>query len=499
MNESNPISTNHIYDEQNYKNTAYKGWAIFCFIGILLSICIVGATQFENLLAWGVGLLYVTYDTWLLLYVATKTTKLDKHKKIEDGDKKLTSILTDKIQNNKIDTQQRVGVLVPVYNESRVVIDTIEHLLKQTKAPERIIIVNDGSTDDTRIKLAKAYCFERSTMDVGVLFNGAICTNLYVSKKHPHLCLLNKENSGKADSLNQAIRHLECDIIITVDADTLLETDAIAETVKAFEKDPKLVAGCGILRPVTQGKLGARLFGMFQYFEYIRAFLSRAAWSQSNALLLVSGAFSAYKKPALVAIGGYDSSSLVEDYELIHRMHKYSCEQGLNWRINVIESARATTDAPTTISSFIEQRKRWFAGFLRTQFKYRHMIGTAKYKEVGKLMLPIKTIDTLQPIFGLVALFLLWRFLLTDTPIATSVLLVISIKLIIDFCFHLWSLKKYHSWLGQKIPLHRWWQATVCCLTDPFFFQPLRHLSALLGWTMVLKGNVRWEPIRIQS
>jgi cellulose synthase/poly-beta-1,6-N-acetylglucosamine synthase-like glycosyltransferase len=472
------------------KARAYRGWVLFTLVAFLLCISITGATQFENIFAWSAGLLYVAYDTWLLCYVAWKTTKLDKN----NITKRTSEII---LSDSELDNNNtlNIAVLVPVYNESSGIVNTIDCLLQQSKIPEKIIIVNDGSTDNTLNTVNTIYDFEY--IDIGT--HSANSSQLYVSKKFPNLFIFNKKNSGKADSLNQVIHRIDCDIIVTVDADTLLEKDAIDEAYIAFKKDPTLIAACGVLKPVTYGGAIARLFGLFQYFEYLRAYLSRAAWSQSNALLLVSGAFSIYNKAALIKVGGYDDTSLVEDYELIHRMHKYACENDLEWRIDVIKNARATTDAPTTVSAFINQRKRWFAGFLRTQFKYRNMIGAAKYKSVGKLMLPIKTIDTLQPIFGLVALFLLWRFLLTGADISTFVLSVIAIKLVIDYCFHIWSLNKYYHWLGQPIPYQRWVQATLCCLADPFIFQPIRHLSALIGWTLVLETNVRWEPIRIQK
>jgi cellulose synthase/poly-beta-1,6-N-acetylglucosamine synthase-like glycosyltransferase len=463
-------------------NWAYKGWCLFGFVAFLLCISIMGATQFENVLAWSVGLLYVTYDTWLICYVSWKTAKLKtQDQKVAHG--KRAKINTSDLTPH-CNTILNLGVLVPVYNESTGIIKTIDCLLKQTEMPKQIIIVNDGSTDYTFNKLAIGYGFKCE--------NTHPSSTLYASEHFPNLFLFDKKNSGKADSLNQVMHHINCDIVVTVDADTLLETDAISEAYQAFKQDPTLVAACGVLKPVTQGGWVARMFGLFQYFEYLRAYLSRAAWAQSNALLLVSGAFSVYNRSALVAVGGYDDTSLVEDYELIHRMHKYSCEHGLNWRIDVLENARATTDAPTTVSAFINQRKRWFAGFLRTQYKYRYMIASAKYKDVGQFMLPIKTIDTLQPVFGIVALFLLWRFLITDHDVSTFIL-------VIDYCFHIWSLYKYHRWLGQPAPRHLWVQATLCCLADPFIFQPLRHLSACIGWTLILQKNARWKPIRTQQ
>jgi cellulose synthase/poly-beta-1,6-N-acetylglucosamine synthase-like glycosyltransferase len=495
------IDTQYINQESmrgTQENWAYKGWCLFGLVAFLLCISIMSATQFENALAWSVGLLYVTYDTWLICYVSWKTAKL-KTKDRKVVHEKCSKIIASDLEPHS-NTTLNLGVLVPVYNESTGIIKTIDCLLKQTEMPKQIIIVNDGSTDYTRNKLAIAYGFkcEKSHSHAHDTNNHAVST-LYASEHFPNLFLFDKKNSGKADSLNQVMQHIDCDIVVTVDADTLLETDAITEAYQAFEKDNTLVAACGVLKPVTRGGWGARMFGLFQYFEYLRAYLSRAAWAQSNALLLVSGAFSVYRRSALIDVGGYDDTSLVEDYELIHRMHKYSCDNGLNWRIDVLENARATTDAPTTVLAFVNQRKRWFAGFLRTHYKYRNMIASAKYKDVGQFMLPIKTIDTLQPIFGIVALFLLWRFLITDHDVSTIILMVIGVKLVIDYCFHIWSLYKYHRWLGQPAPRHLWVQATFCCLADPFIFQPLRHLSACIGWTLILQKNARWEPIRTQQ
>jgi cellulose synthase/poly-beta-1,6-N-acetylglucosamine synthase-like glycosyltransferase len=467
---------------------AYKGWVLFALIGFLLCVSMLGAIQFENALAWSAGLIYVAYDTWLLSYVAWKTNGL--------GDEKSHYFESEFQSRNK----QSIGVLVPVYNESNGIINTIECLLKQSHLPQKIIIVNDGSTDNTLQKLSKKYgfkCYE--SQPIGGALSKCYAPKLYASEAFTNLYLFDKENSGKADSLNQVIHHIDCDVVVTVDADTLLDRHAINEAHNAFKQNPALIAACGVLKPVTNGNIVSRLFGFFQYFEYLRAYLSRAAWSHSNALLLVSGAFSIYKKSALVAVGGYDDTSLVEDYELIHRMHQYASENNLDWRIDVIEKACATTDAPTTISAFISQRKRWFTGFLRTQFKYRHMIGVARYKNVGQFMLPIKTVDTLQPMFGLVALILLWHAVISGANVSVFILTVIGIKLIIDYCFHIWSLHKYHSWLGLSVPRDLWWKATICCLTDPFVFQPLRHLSALIGWMSIFKGNVSWEPVRIKQ
>ena len=451
------------------------GWTIWLIAFALLFFSSIGAFVFDNVLAWSAGIIYVTYDTWLLIYVAVKTRKLDAGGNVE------------RLKNES----KSVDVLIPVFNENHVLIPTVEHILAQQFQANKIIIINDGSTDETLNIIEDYFGF--------TVERNFPTTKEYQSKKYRNLYLIHKNNTGKADSLNQAIKFTNADVIITVDADTLLEKNAVTAIKYAFEKNRNLIAACGILRPVSSGNFKARIFSGLQFFEYLRAFLARAAWARTNALLLVSGAFSAYDREAIVKIGGYDTDSLVEDYELIHRIHKYSCENDLSWQVGVVANAYATTDAPGTISAFIQQRKRWFAGFLRTQFQYQEMIGSPAYRSVGKFMMPIKTIDTVQPIFGLLALYFLILFFVSDIKLASYALVVIAIKLSIDFCFHLWALNRYHNWLNRPYSSGRWWQAVLCCLFDPFFFQPLRHFSALVGWSMILNPSNRWVPIRENS
>lgn len=449
----------------------YFGWCLFAMVALLLSLSIYSANAFGGILAWAVGLLYVSYDTWLLAYVAWKTRAINNVTPATESVKTEQSSMT-------------IGVLVPAHNEGTVIMDTLRYLLQQEDVPEQIIVINDGSTDDTSALL-------QAEFDIPVQGLG-----MFRSRTHQRVHLLEKTNSGKADSLNLALPHLQCDVVVTLDADTLLAPTAMGAIRRAFAEESQLTAACGVLRPRTRGGLVARCFGWFQYFEYLRAFLSRAAWEQVNALLLVSGAFAAYRKSALMVIGAYDKHSLVEDYELIHRLHQYACERQLDWTVRVLPGAVADTDAPASLRAFLQQRKRWFTGFLRTQFHYRHMIGSATYKQVGRLMLPIKTVDTLQPIFGLVAFSLMLHFFFTDVMLAKHVLLVIVIKLTVDFCYHMWAVHRYHRWLGIPVEPHLWWRAMLCCLTEPFFFQLIRHLGALLGWSSLLTGKAKWKPIR---
>lgn len=453
------------------RSAAYRwlhGYGLFITLSFLWALSTFGAFWFDNLLAWSAGLLYVAYDTWLLGYVAWQTRHLAAPP---------SSVQT-------LGNAPALGLIVPARNEAMVLAATLDPLLAQLVAGDTLLMVDDGSTDHTRALLASRY--------------GVVCLGdgLAQSATHRQLQVLFKPNSGKADSLNAGWQRLAQDVIVTIDADTRLAADALQGFRAAFATEPQLAAACGILQPTGAGGWQARMFETFQQFEYLRAFLSRAAWMKSDALLLVSGAFAGYRREVLQAIGGFDPKCLVEDYELIHRLHRHAHEHGLDWRVRVLPAPRATTDAPAEIPGFLRQRRRWFAGFLQTQFAYRHLHGDARYGSVGRLMLPIKAVDTLQPVFGLTAFVLLVAFITGGARIAPLVLLVIGSKLLIDFGYHFWALRQYHRWLGLPVPRVLWGRAVLATLAEPFSFQLLRHLGAAWGWWQILTGRRDWAPQR---
>lgn len=449
----------------------WRGYGLFAALCLLWLLSTFSAFWFDGLLAWAAGLLYVGYDTWLLGYVAWQTRDLARLQASSGS------------QGRALDVLPALGIVVPARNEATVLAATLDPLLAQLRPGDTLLLVDDGSSDHTRALLQQHY---------GV----APGEGLVSSTRHAALQVLFKPNSGKADSLNAGWQRLAQPVIVTIDADTRLAPEALQGFREAFAREPALAAACGILEPRTQGGLSARLFQLFQRFEYLRAFLSRAAWMQSDALLLVSGAFAGYRREALERIGGFDPQCLVEDYELIHRLHQTACEQGLGWTVRVLAAPRAITDAPADVQGFLRQRRRWFAGFLQTQFRYRLLHGDVRYGAVGRLMLPVKAVDTLQPVFGLTAFVLLVAFVLGGARVAPLVLLVIAVKLAIDFSYHFWALRQYHRWLELPLPRAVWGQAAFATLAEPFSFQLLRHCGAAWGWWLILTGQRDWAPQR---
>lgn len=444
-----------------------RGYGLFSALLGLWLLSTVGAFWAPGLLAWSAGLLYIAYDSWLIAYVAWNTRDL----------RPTPAALWE-------GPPPTLGVLVAARNEAAVLPETLARLLPQLADDDRILVVDDGSTDGSFECLRQHY----RLIDAPV--------PLWRSQSEPRLAVLCKAHSGKADSLNQGWPLLDRDVVVTLDADTRLKPQALSELRAAFAAEPALAAACGVLRPRCAPGPTAALFELFQQFEYLRAFLSRAAWMRAGALLLVSGAFAAYRREVLLAIGGFDRHSLVEDYELIHRLHRHAYDKGLDWRVQVLPAAQAETDAPATLRGFLRQRRRWFAGFLGTQYRYRALHGDPRYGAVGRLMLPVKAVDTLQPVYGLSAFALLLWFAASGAAVTAAVLVVIAVKLLMDLAYHLWALHLYHRWLGQRTSPALWAQALFATLAEPFSFQLLRHLGAAWGWISVITGRQDWAPQR---
>ena len=418
-----------------------------------------------GLFAWSAGLAYILYDTVLLGFVFWHTLALLRPAPVT-------------VAGHPPGTT----VIVAAHDEAGALPVTLAALFAQTSPAATILIADDGSTDGTAALLAGEYGI--TAPDPGKLSAP--------SPSHPELRWLRLPHGGKARALNVACARVATELVLTVDADTLLAPGALAAMQSAFAADPALVAATGVLTPVCGPSVSGRLLQWFQTYEYVRNFLSRYAWMQVDGLLLISGAFACYRRGPLLAVGGFDPDCLVEDYELTHRLRDHAARLGVAWRTGVVGGAHARTDAPATIAAFLRQRRRWFGGFLQTQLWYRHMVGNRRYGRLGTMMLPVKAIDTLQPIYGLTGIVLLgWYVVTGQFGIVAPVAGVIAAKIAVDLGFYLWSLFLYRRWLGEAAGLALI-PATLAALIEPFSFQVLRHAGAGLGWVSFLTGRRSW-------
>lgn len=452
--------------------TPWASTLIHGSILVLWLVLLARAFGSKDLVAWSVGIVYIGYDTALLAFVAWQTRGLGRSLAENPA----------AAPGGAVSGPATLSVIVAAHNEAAVLPTTLEALFEQAEPPERILIADDGSTDGTAALLANRYGIDAPP----------IGTLSAPSPVQPSLQWLRLPHAGKPEALNSAFLHVDTELMLTVDADTLLDRQAIAAMRRAFAADGRLVAATGILTPLCGTSLSGRLFQWFQTYEYMRNFLSRYAWMQVDGLLLISGAFAAFRRAPVLAVGGFDPACLVEDYELIHRLRRHGVNHGLGWTTAVVGTSRAVTDAPGSVGAFLRQRRRWFGGFLQTQLWYRDMVGNRAYGALGLLMLPVKAADTLQPIYGLTAFAILVVSLLRGRFAEVNPIVgVIGLKLAVDVAFHLRAIQLYRGWAGPvgRVSLV---SGLAAALVEPFCFQVLRHCGAAWGWVMFLTGNRTW-------
>lgn len=421
---------------------------LFAAILALMGVGVAAAFVADGVWAWALGLLWVGYDVLLqLVLVITAAGGVNKRPPALGLPGAAVALPS-------------LAVLVPARNEVSVLPATVAALRPQLAPCDRLLVVDDGSIDGTA-----AWCAA----------HGVEC--------------LSKFNSGKSDSLNQALAQLSEDVVVTIDADTVVLDGSLAAIRTAFATDPLLVAAGGVLTTSVRPALLARWLAWQQQAEYVRSFLFRAAWERWGTLLLVSGAFAAYRRAALVAVGGFDAGCLVEDYEITHRLHR----DQPGGHIAMVPGAQAITDVPGRVGMFLAQRSRWFAGFIQVHVHYRSLVGNRRYGALGLLMMPLKTVDLLLPLVGLLAFAVVLGLLASGRSLDPLILIVLGGKVVVDLLLAAIILRLTARWTGKQQPT---WSVLSATLIEPFAYQPLRQLGALLGWVSHLRRRHSWTPQR---
>lgn len=271
-----------------------------------------------------------------------------------------------------------VSVIVPAFNEEKVVCQTIESLLASAYENFEIIVVDDGSADNT-------FLIARET------FRG-----------NPHVTVFTKKNGGKAEALNFGLRKAKGDVIVALDADTLFEIGTISALAHRFA-DEKIGAVAG------NAKVGNRIniVTKWQALEYITSQnFDRRAFASLNCITVVPGSVGAWRKSILTKAGGFSSDTLAEDQDLTIQVRK------LGYKIGYEENAIAWTEAPDTLRGLAKQRFRWSFGTLQCMWKHKNALLNPRYGTLGFIAMP--NVWIFQVIFPLISplmdLMFVWTF-----------------------------------------------------------------------------------------
>lgn len=350
------------------------------------------------------------------------------------------SFFLDYQQIQRSDLSPPISLLMPAFNEARNIVESVNSLLHLGYREYEIVIINDGSTDETLTELIEAFELSPSDEPLRLSLKTQPIGAVYRSVQHRNLVVLDKQRGGKFDALNAGLNVSRYPFFCSIDADSLIEESALSRLMKPFiERPNETVAAGGIVRvangcQVENGRvvrvgLPRSRIAVMQVIEYLRAFLAgRAGWSAIHSLLIISGAFGLYRKKEIVEIGGYSGSTDTEDAELVVRLHKAMADAKRRYRIVFVPDPVCWTEVPETWRALIQQRSRWHRGLLQTLWMYRGMFSRPRYGAIGTVGMPwfvaFELIGPVVEIVGYVTVPLAWYLGILDRSFFVLFLIV---------------------------------------------------------------------------
>lgn len=384
----------------------------------------------------GVGVFFIIYlslyTTYLFLSVLIGALQLYKKDQMA------------KVRNQlKHDYYLPISILVPAYNEEVTIVDSINSLLKLDYNLYEIIIIDDGSKDETVKKLLNAFSFVKVNRPIQLRLKCQKHKVIYETRvNNVNITLISKINGGKGDSLNMGINASRFPYFICIDADSLLQKDSLEKIVQPIIEDDKVVAVGGLIRvaqcvEMIDGKvinysLPLEPITSMQVIEYDRSFLaSRILMDQFNGNLIISGAFGLFKKDTVIACGGYDSSTLGEDMELVVKLHVFCRNNLIDYSIRYEPNAICWSQAPSSIKDLMKQRRRWFLGLFQSMIKYRRMFLNLRFGLVSLISymyyLLFELLSPVIEVFGILTMILAGISGYLNFPFMIQFLLIYSL------------------------------------------------------------------------
>lgn len=401
-----------------------------------------------------------------------------------------------------------VTILAPSYNEGNTIIENIRSLLSLHYGDFDVIIINDGSKDDTMEKIVKHYHLVKVDFFVNYIIPTKPVRAIYKStnKAYNKLIVIDKENGGKADSLNAGINLSSKNYVLCIDVDCILEEDALLKLVKPFMENfnERVIATGGVIRvanscDVKDGKiirvnLPSNYIARFQALEYNRTFLmGRVAWSSINGLMLISGACGIFDREIVLKSGGYDSKTVGEDMELVVRMRRYMYEKNEKCRVVYIPDPLCWTEVPEKIKILSRQRNRWMRGTIETLIKHKSLFLNPKYGNLGMLGIPYWFLfEWMAPFIETLGIIYVIMVIAIGSPNWPFFIILMGFTYLFAVVFSAWSIffeelsfPRYRR-NGDIVKL------ILISLIEPIVYHPLNVWFALKGNYHYLTGVKSW-------
>lgn len=398
-----------------------------------------------------------------------------------------------------------ITLLVPAYNEAMTIVESLRSLLSLRYPAYEIVVVNDGSSDDTLKALVEAFELAPIQRHYELSAPCKRIRGVYGAANQPKLLVVDKENGGKADALNAALNLARAPIVCSMDADSLLEPDALIRVVSPFVDDPERVIAVGGTIRIANGceiaygrvvKVGApkNFLALLQTVEYLRAFLmARLAWSRIDSLTIISGAFGLFRRSAVLAVGGYTLGTVGEDMELIIKLHRHFRDRGRDYKIEFIPEPVCWTEAPEDLGVLGRQRARWHRGALETFVRHRDMAFNPKYGRIGFLGFGyILLVDVLGPVIEMLGYLLIPAFWALGLLSLDYLLAFLAVSFGFGIVVSVGALALEEAELRRFPTVASLLLLMGAAVVENFGYRQLNNLWRLRGTWQFFRGNQSW-------
>lgn len=413
----------------------------------------------------------------------------------------------------KHDFYYPMSIVVPMYNEGISGIQTVENLLKLDYTLYEIIIVDDGSKDDTKqIMIDKFNLVRGYDKPIRYAVKCKPITEQYYGKINGvPITLISKENGGcKADASNAGLNVCNYPYVVNMDGDEILQKDSLKYIARAILEEDNVVGVGGNLKisnsvtfsdgmPVKMS-LWKNIVADLQTLEYSRGFVGAKVFQgEINANLIISGGYGVFKRSALIEVGGYDQASMGEDMELTMKLHKYFKSKKKNYKMKYVPESACWTQGPATLGDLNRQRQRWHCGLIQTLYKYKGMIFNPKYGIVGMFMLPYCIMyELLSPFIMLLGWIVIVCGLYLHMLNFPFILIIYGLYMAFSLLLSICSYVSNYSREKNKVTLWELIQVFIIGLMDGFLFRPYLTIVQFISIFRFNKLRQKWEsPKRV--
>ena len=448
-----------------------------------------------QILLWVILAYYIVLQTIYLLLVLIGSTQVRRYHR------GITFAEFRRIGESPL--SMPVSIIIPCYNEAEIIVGTIRNALRLNYPQYEVIVVSDGSTDATigllseSFKMRKIDRFGRRHIPTKEVLG------VYESQEYPNLVVVEKVNGRRADAINAAVSLSRYPLLCIIDADCVLDADALLHMARPFLRDTGVAAVAGVVRPsnglsivdgqILSSGLPNTLLGMNQEVEYARSFQwARIGLSRLKSMLCISGALLLIKKSLFEEVGGSWPGAMTDDIEFTMRLNRHIHDRRRkdHQRLIFAPDAVCFTEIPEKFRQYASQRNRWQRGTMQAIFRNRGMIFNPRYGMTGLLGMPFFLIfEAMAAVVELSAWILMVVCLVLGIATGSEILIMLFLAYILGAFLSLSSVLLTESTRLRTASWRDFWRLILAILIDNLGFHQFHLLIRVVGTFQYFLGR----------